>query len=62
MLIVVVDSRDENFVRCVVKDISPSSLGKIINNKPEEVEVEDYLTDQIPDNLVQFEYVDLADY
>lgn len=62
MLIVVVDSRDENFVRLVVKDMTASNFGRLIDNKPEELELEDYLEEKIPTNLVQFEYVDLADY
>lgn len=61
-LIVVTDSRDENFVRCVLKDITPEQFGKLVKNKPEEQEIEDFLVDEIPDKVVQFEYVDLADY
>lgn len=61
-LIVVTDSRDENFVRCVLKDITPEQFGKLVTWKPEEQEIEDFLVDEIPDKVVQFEYVDLADY
>lgn len=62
MLIIVTDSRDENFVRCVVKDMTPESFGKLLQKKPEDQEVEEFLTDQVPNKMVEFEYVDLADY
>lgn len=59
---VVYDKRHEYPITCVIAGVNREQFYQILKNKPDDVDMAQYLEEQLSDKMFDYEIVDVEDY